>query len=66
VNTPNATHSQVKITDATGRIVKIIEVQLQSGNNTIQVDMQHLADGMYMVQITNNKGLNYTQPIRKN
>jgi hypothetical protein len=30
------------------------------------VDMQGLADGMYMISITNDKGLNYSQPVRKN
>jgi hypothetical protein len=30
------------------------------------LDMQGLADGMYMIHITNDKGLNYSQPVRKN
>jgi hypothetical protein len=66
INTPKATVATMKIMDATGRTVKVVEMQLQEGNNTTQVDMQGLADGVYMINITNAKGLNYAQPIRKN
>jgi hypothetical protein len=41
-------------------------MQLSAGANSTQVDLQGLADGMYMVHITNGKGLDYAQPIRKN
>jgi hypothetical protein len=66
INTPKATVAKLKITDATGRTVKVVDMQLQAGNNTTMVDMQGLADGMYMISITNEKGLNYSQPVRKN
>jgi hypothetical protein len=66
INTPKATVATMKIMDATGRTVKVVEMQLQEGNNTTQVDMQGLADGVYMINITNAKGLNYAQPVRKN
>jgi hypothetical protein len=66
INTPKATVAKLKITDATGRTVKVVDMQLQAGSNTTLVDMQGLADGMYMIHITNDKGLNYSQPVRKN
>ncbi len=66
INTPKATVAKLKITDATGRTVKVVDMQLQAGSNTTIVDMQGLADGMYMISITNDKGLNYSQPLRKN
>ena len=66
INTPKATVAKLKITDATGRTVKVVDMQLQAGSNTSLVDMQGLADGMYMISITNDKGLNYSQPVRKN
>jgi hypothetical protein len=66
INTPKATTAQVKITDATGRVVRVTDMTLQAGSNQTQVDLQSLADGVYMVNITNGKGLNYSQPVRKN
>jgi hypothetical protein len=66
INTPKATSATLKVTDATGRVVKVISMQLSAGANSTQVDLQGLADGMYMVHITNGKGLDYAQPIRKN
>jgi len=66
IQTPKATGAQVKITDATGRTVKVVELSLQAGNNTTQIDLQDLADGVYMVLISNGKGLNFSQTVRKN
>jgi hypothetical protein len=66
LNTPLATEAKVNVLDATGRIVKVIYMQFQAGANSAQIDLQELADGMYMIQITNGKGLNFAQPIRKN
>ncbi len=65
INTAKATVANVKILDATGRNVKTIDIQLAAGYNNSIVDLQSLADGVYMVYITNNKGLNYSQSIRK-
>jgi hypothetical protein len=66
INTPKATSATMKVTDATGRVVKVVSMQLSAGANTTQVDLQGIADGMYMVHITNGKGLDYAQPVRKN
>jgi hypothetical protein len=66
INTPKATNATLKVTDATGRVVKVVSMQLSAGANTTQVDLQGLADGMYMVSITNGKGLDYAHPVRKN
>ena len=66
INTPKATLAQVKILDATGRVVKAIDMQLQAGNNKTDIGMEGLADGVYMVKVTNQKGLNFSQTIRKN
>jgi hypothetical protein len=64
LNTPLATEAKVNVLDATGRIVKVIYMQFQAGANSAQIDLQELADGMYMIQITNGKGLNFAQPIQ--
>ena len=65
INTPKATTAYANIIDATGRNVRTIEMKLTAGANLNKVDMQSLADGVYMIRITNNKGLDYTQTIRK-
>jgi hypothetical protein len=66
INTPKVTTAQMKIIDATGRVVRMTDMLLQAGANQTQIDLQSLADGVYMIHITNGKGLNYSQPIRKN
>jgi len=65
VTTPKATAAQLKITDATGRTVRVAELPLQAGYNSTQIDLQGLADGIYMVNITNGKGIQFSQPVRK-
>ena len=64
-NTPKATTADVKIIDAIGRTVKTVSIQLIAGDNHSLVNMEGLTDGVYMVHISNKKGLDYTQAIRK-
>jgi hypothetical protein len=65
ITTPESSRAQVKIMDATGRVVRTVEMSLQAGSNSTKIDMQSLTDGMYMVSVSDQKGLNYTQTIRK-
>ncbi|QLH44199.1 MAG: T9SS type A sorting domain-containing protein [Bacteroidota bacterium] len=65
MNTPKATQAELKIMDATGRLVKTVSLSLTEGLNTTQVSMEGLADGMYMIRLSNDKGLNYSQLVRK-
>jgi hypothetical protein len=55
----------VKISDATGRLVRTVETSLKAGSNAVKIDVQSLADGVYLVNVSNNLGLNYTKSIRK-
>ena len=66
INLVKATNAKMKIMDATGRVVKQIDMNLTAGGNQTKVSLAGLTDGMYMVTITNDKGLNYSQTIRKN
>jgi hypothetical protein len=66
IQTPKATNAQAKIMDAAGRVVKTIAMQVQAGGSNHQIDISDLADGIYMLQVSNNKGLQYTQSFRKN
>jgi hypothetical protein len=65
INTPKETNAIVRILDATGRTVRTVEMLLQVGSNSSKVDMHDLSDGIYLISVTNSKGLNYTQVIRK-
>ena len=66
INTPKATVAKIKIMDAAGRVVRAVDMQLQAGNNKSDISMEGLADGIYMVKVTDNKGLNFSQTVRKN
>jgi hypothetical protein len=66
INIVKATNAKMKIMDATGRVVKQIDMNLKAGGNQTKVSLEGLSDGMYMVNISNDKGLHYAQTIRKN
>jgi hypothetical protein len=66
INIEKATAAKMKLYDATGRIVRLIDMQLKAGINSNIIDLKELADGIYMLEVTNGKGLQYTQTVRKN
>ncbi|MBL7765054.1 MAG: T9SS type A sorting domain-containing protein [Chitinophagaceae bacterium] len=66
IQTPKSGVAKMKIMDATGRVVRAIDMQLVTGQNQTTVDLNGLADGVYNVRISNNKEIEYTQTIRKN
>jgi hypothetical protein len=66
INIEKATAAKIKLFDATGRVVRMIDMQLKAGINTNIIDMKELADGIYMLEVSNGKGLQYTQTVRKN
>jgi hypothetical protein len=66
VQTPAATTAELSLSDATGRTVRVLQVKLQAGTNTVQMDIQDLADGVYMLRLSNGKGLEYSQKVNKN
>jgi hypothetical protein len=41
-------------------------MNLSEGLNETEVSMDGLADGVYLLRLSNDKGLNYSQMIRKN
>ncbi|MBK7586956.1 MAG: hypothetical protein IPI22_00790 [Bacteroidetes bacterium] len=46
--------------------MRAVDMQLQAGNNKSDINMEGLADGVYMIKITNSKGLQFSQTVRKN
>ncbi|GBL36004.1 hypothetical protein EMGBS15_15990, partial [Filimonas sp.] len=65
INSIETGRARIKIMDATGRVVKTVELSLQAGSNAAKIDMQSLSDGIYMISISNGKNLSYSQTIRK-
>lgn len=60
------TSADVKLMDASGRVVKNMHANFNIGNNELRFSMDDLADGIYLLRVSNDKGLNYSQSIRKN
>lgn len=65
INTTKSTIAKLKMMDATGRVVRAVDMQLTPGQNQTQVSMEGLAAGIYLIKISNGQGLDYTQTIRK-
>ncbi len=65
IRAARATQAVLKLSDATGRTVRTLQVQLAEGNNTVDVDLNGLASGLYTVQISNGQGLQYSQNVQK-
>jgi hypothetical protein len=65
INTPKATNATLSVLDATGRVVRKVDMSLAAGANATTVDLKGLADGVYMIRISNAKGLNFAQSVHK-
>ena len=66
VSTDKIGTAEIKLMDATGRLIQVVNMQLQIGENRSEIEMRDLASGIYMIKVSNGKDLNYTQTIRKN
>jgi|GEM_PF-6202394 len=53
----NNQSSNIQIYDARGTLVSTKKVTLVSGKNTIEVNIQHLASGMYLLKLANASGV---------
>jgi hypothetical protein len=51
--------------DAAGRVLRTIQMNAQAGESMHKVDMQSLSDGIYLISIADDQGLDYMQTIRK-
>jgi hypothetical protein len=72
VNTTNVTYFEtakgevkMRVVDATGKLVRMINTESVLGNNTIQVDMTELATGIYMINVETAGGLSYATMVKK-
>ena len=55
----------MRIYDVTGKLVKQIETELTKGANYTSIYLGDMALGMYMIRISDGKGLNYSQQFNK-
>jgi hypothetical protein len=65
VNIDKNTMATIRVLDVTGKLVKQIETELTKGMNSNTIDLGEIANGVYMLKITDGKGLNYSQQFRK-
>jgi hypothetical protein len=65
VNVGKTTQATIKVLDMAGRVIRTIETDLVKGLNSNIVDLSGIAAGVYMVQITDGKTLNYSQQFKK-
>ena len=66
VSSSAATRATFKVMDMTGKTVKVIQSDLVEGLNKITVNVNELANGMYMLKVVDGKALNYSQTFNKN
>jgi len=65
VNTDKNSSAKMRIYDVTGKLVKQIETELTKGANNTSIYLGDMALGMYMIRISDGKGLNYSQQFNK-
>lgn len=58
--------ANIEIMDASGRIVQRVQTSLQAGTNNVNIPIHDLASGVYLIKVSNDKGMRYSQTIRKN
>jgi hypothetical protein len=56
---------EIKVTDATGKLLKTIKSNVLAGVNKLNVNMQEFAAGAYFVQVLENGKLTLTKNITK-
>jgi len=65
VSSSTVTRATFKVMDMTGKTVKLIQSDLVEGLNKITVNVNELANGMYMLKVVDGKALNYAQTFTK-
>ncbi len=65
VSSSAATRATFRVMDMTGKTVKTIQSDLLEGLNKITLNVEELANGMYMLKVVDGKALNYAQTFNK-
>lgn len=65
VSSSTVTRATFKVMDMTGKVVKTIASDLTEGLNKIQIQVNELANGMYMLKVVDGKSLNFASTFNK-
>lgn len=65
INCRRAGLVNVRLSDATGRTLRIVALSAQEGQNQALINLEHLPNGVYMVEVNDQYGLNYTTTMVK-
>lgn len=57
--------TSIKVMDMTGRVVKVVQATSQEGMNTLDVNLNELAAGMYTLHLLENNKLTHISKIQK-
>jgi Secretion system C-terminal sorting domain/Domain of unknown function (DUF2341) len=60
-----STNATIKIMDVTGKLVKQIELELNQGITANTIDVGDIANGVYLIKLSNGKELNFSTQFRK-
>lgn len=65
IYSPYPTIVDIQIMDAAGRTIQSVQTHLLAGDNQQKISLQDVSEGIYLVNVTDGKGLQYSQLIRK-
>jgi hypothetical protein len=65
VSSSTVTRATFRVLDMTGKVVKTIQSDLVGGLNKITVNVNELANGMYMLKVVDGKSLNFASTFNK-
>jgi hypothetical protein len=65
IYSPYATRVDVQIMDAAGRTIQSVQTNVLAGDNQQKISLSDISEGIYLVKVTDSKGLQYSQLIRK-
>jgi hypothetical protein len=65
VETSAATNAVVKVIDLAGRLTKTVLFDVEKGLTQNQINISELANGKYLIQLTDGKALNYSTQVIK-
>lgn len=55
ISTQMAGNAEIKLTDVSGRVVKLDQIKLKLGENKLEIDAQNLLSGIYFYEVSFNK-----------
>ena len=64
--TKEASNTNVRISDISGRTVKSVLLKSVAGMNNVTISLSELANGLYTVQIFSDGKLSFVEKVRKN